>query len=66
MHWSRNGKGQAMGRRGLRVGIRFGPFGVSGQVGRRRQRQYKPGVHPMMQDNIRFMFREMRRRKRGY
>ena len=56
-----------MGRRGLRVGIRFGPVGISGQVGgRRKQRQYKPGVHPMMQDNIRFMFREMRRRRRGY
>jgi hypothetical protein len=55
-----------MGRRGLRIGIGIGPVGVSGRVGGRgRRRQYRPGVHPLKQDNLRYMFREMRRRKAG-
>lgn len=56
-----------MGRRGLWVGVRLGPVVVGSRVGgrrrRRQYRQYRPGVAPLRQDNVRFMFREMRRRK---
>jgi hypothetical protein len=52
-----------MGRRGLRIGIGIGPVDVSGRVGGRRRRQYRPGVHPMKQDSLLNMFREMGRRR---
>jgi hypothetical protein len=55
-----------MSRRGLFVGVRLGPVVLGGKVGGRgRQRQYRPGVHPLKQDNVRFMLMEMRRRKTG-
>ncbi len=55
-----------MARRRLFIGVRVGPVIVGGStsVGRRRRpRQYQPGVHPMMQDNLRYAFREMRHRR---
>jgi len=61
-----------MARRRLWVGVRIGPFILGGRVGGRRRRagggnyrrrQYRPGVHPMMQDNLRFAFREIARRR---
>lgn len=53
-----------MARRRLFLGVRIGPVIVGGSVGgRRRRRQYRPGVHPMMQANLRYAFMEMRRRR---
>ncbi len=56
-----------MARRGLFVGIRLGPLVVGGRIGghRQRQRQYRPGAHPMMQPTVRYAIREMRRRRAG-
>ena len=55
-------------RRRIRIGlgIRVGPFawlGISIPVGGRRRKQYKPGVHPMLQPNVRLMVREIQRRR---
>lgn len=54
-----------MARRRLFLGVRIGPVIVGGSTGgrRRRRHQYQPGVHPMRQDNVRYMFREMHRRR---
>lgn len=57
-----------MARRRLWLGVRIGPFIIGGSVGGRRRavrrvRQYRPGVHPMMQDSLQHSIREVARRR---